>query len=188
MILYLHGFRSSPQSFKARMLRAHQLALGKGGQFLCPQLPAPPRAAMQLAQTLVAGVDPAQLAVIGSSLGGYYATALAEQTGCRAVLLNPAITPARDLERHIGPSTAWHSDEAFTFEAAYIDELAAIAVSQITQPQRYLLLAATGDEVLDWRDMTAHYAGVRQRVIEGSDHGLSDFDKYIDEVIEFCEI
>ena len=187
MILYLHGFRSSPQSFKARRLRETMAARNQSDQFLCPQLPASPREAAALALDLVVGVDASQLVLIGSSLGGYYATALAERLGCRAVLLNPAVSPAQALEKHIGTTTAWHSDDAFEFKAEYITQLAALAVPQITRPERYFLLAATGDEVLDWRMMTAHYAGARQHVIDGSDHGLSDFDQYIDEVLQFCE-
>lgn len=190
MILYLHGFRSSPQSAKARMVRDVMNARGHGARLICPQLPPSPKEAMQLAQTLVAdvlAVSPASLAVIGSSLGGFYATALAEATGCRAVLLNPAVRPARGLAAHVGPQTAWHSEDQFEFLPEYIDELTAIEVARITRPERYFLVAATGDEVLDWREMVAHYPGARQRVIEGSDHGLSDFAQYIDEVLAFCE-
>lgn len=188
MILYLHGFRSSPDSFKARMMRAHMEACGKAAQFICPQLPASPAAAIRLAQSLITDIDVTRLTLVGSSLGGYYATALAEQLGCRAILLNPAVTPARALANQVGATTAWHSDEIFEFKTEYIAELEALAVPCITRPERYFLLAATGDEVLDWREMTAHYTGARQHVIEGSDHGLSDFDKYIEAVIEFCEI
>jgi predicted esterase YcpF (UPF0227 family) len=188
MILYLHGFRSSPQSFKARLLREQLHTMGKSEKWLCPQLPASPAEAMQLMQQLVSAIPAKDLTLIGSSLGGYYATALAEQIGCRAVLLNPAVTPAQDLERQVGLSTAWHSDDPFDFKPEYVGQLAPLAVPQITQPQRYFLLAATGDEVLDWRSMTAHYAGARQHVIEGSDHGMSDFDKYMDEVLQFCGI
>ena len=190
MILYLHGFRSSPQSAKARMVRDLMNARGHGSRLICPQLPPSPREAMQLARTLVADAlraSPASLAVIGSSLGGFYATALAEATGCRAVLLNPAVHPARGLAAHVGPQTAWHSDDQFEFLPRYIDELTELEVARITRPERYFLVAATGDEVLDWRDMVAHYPGARQRVIDGSDHGLSDFAQYIDEVLAFCD-
>jgi predicted esterase YcpF (UPF0227 family) len=141
---------------------------------------------MRLSQKLVSEVPADSLAVIGSSLGGYYATALAEATGCRAVLLNPAVRPAQGLAQHIGPQTAWHSEDQFEFLPEYIDELVALEVARITQPERYFLIAATGDEVLDWREMVAHYPGARQRVIDGGDHGLSDFDLYIDEVLAFC--
>ncbi|MES2535118.1 MAG: YqiA/YcfP family alpha/beta fold hydrolase [Pseudomonadota bacterium] len=188
MILYLHGFRSSPHSFKARLLAARLQDAGCPADFLCPQLPASPRAAIALATQLAGQCKPDDITLIGSSLGGYYATWLAEQWGCRAVLLNPAVTPLRELEKHVGVTTAWHSDEPFEFKRDHIDELAALAVNRITQPERYFLLAATGDEVLDWREMVAHYPGARQRVIEGSDHGLSDFSEYIDEVLSFCRL
>ena len=186
MILYLHGFRSSPKSFKARMVGVRMLELGLSDDLLCPQLPASPAAAIALALKLVEGVPPSELAIIGSSLGGYYATFLAERLGCRAVLLNPAIVPLKDLDQHVGVSTQFHSDEPFEFKREYIAELRALAVDQITRPERYLLIAATGDEVLDYRDMVAHYAGARQHVIEGSDHGISEFRQYVDEVLAFC--
>jgi predicted esterase YcpF (UPF0227 family) len=186
MILYLHGFRSSPQSAKARRVRDVMEARGQGSQLLCPQLPPSPQEAMRLAHKLVSQVPADSLAVIGSSLGGYYATALAEATGCRAVLLNPAVRPAQGLAQHVGPQTAWHSEDQFEFLPKYIDELVSIEVARITRAERYFLIAATGDEVLDWREMVAHYPGAQQRVINGSDHGLSDFDQYIDEVLAFC--
>jgi predicted esterase YcpF (UPF0227 family) len=186
-ILYLHGFRSSPSSFKARRLQAYVGARGEAERFLCPQLPPSPAEAFALVRALVDGKTADEFAVVGSSLGGFYATALAEATGCRAVLINPAVWPARDLATYIGEQQAWHSDERFYFRSEYIAELEALTVASITRLQRYLLLAATGDEVLDWREMTARYAGTNQHVIEGGDHGLSDFENYIDEVVRFCD-
>ena len=186
MILYLHGFRSSPRSFKARVVGARMAALGKASELFCPQLPASPKAAMALALTLVERCAPEQLAIVGSSLGGYYATWLAERLGCRAALLNPAVHPLRDLDKHVGVSTAYHSDEPFEFKRDYIAELGELTVPAITRPQRYFLLAATGDEVLDYRDMVSHYAGARQHLIEGGDHAIGAFDDYVDEVLDFC--
>lgn len=186
MILYLHGFRSSPRSFKARVVGEKMAALGRAPELICPQLPASPKAAMALALTLVERYDPSELSIIGSSLGGYYATFLAERLGCRAVLLNPAVYPLKDLDKHVGVTTEYHSDKVFEFKREYIDELGALAVSAITRPERYFLLAATGDEVLDYRDMTAHYAGARQHVIDGSDHAIAEFGQYVDEVLAFC--
>ena len=103
-----------------------------------------------------------------------------------AVVINPSVDPTRNLEHHVGVTTNWHSDEPFEFRAEYIDELKALRVDAITQPERYFLLAATGDEVLDYRDMVAHYAGARQHVIYGSDHAVSEFPMYVDEVLAFC--
>lgn len=188
MILYLHGFRSSPQSFKSRLLAQRMADLGRAAEWHCPHLPASPRAALETAQQLVSGVAADELTVIGSSLGGYYATRLAEQTGCRAVLLNPAVKPPRDLEKYVGVTTEYHSGAPFEFKREYIDELRALEVKQITHPERYFLLAATGDEVLDWREMVAHYPQAQQCIIEGSDHGIAEFADYMDEVLSFCGI
>jgi len=187
-VLYLHGFRSSPRSFKARVVQERLAALGRTDQLFCPHLPASPRDAMKLALLLVERYPAAELAVIGSSLGGFYATWLAERLGCRAVVINPAVDPLKSLEQHVGVTTEYHSDAPFEFKREYIDELAELRVPRITRPERYFLLAATGDEVLDYRDMVAHYAGARQHVIEGSDHAISEFPQYVDEVLAFCGV
>jgi predicted esterase YcpF (UPF0227 family) len=186
MILYLHGFRSSPASYKARLVQDRMQDMQRAGELRCPQLPASPKEAIALALALVDGVPAEDLAIVGSSLGGYYATWLAEKLGCRAVLLNPAVAPLKNLAQQVGVTTAWHSDTPFEFKAEYIDELAALAVPAITRPERYYLIAATGDEVLDYRDMLSHYAGARQRVIEGSDHAISEFADHVDDVLAFC--
>jgi predicted esterase YcpF (UPF0227 family) len=188
MILYLHGFRSSPSSMKARLVGERMEALGLADQLICPQLPASPKAAMELALSLIEDVPAEALSIVGSSLGGYYATWLAERVGCRAVLLNPAIVPLQDLDKHVGVTTQFHSDEPFEFKREYIDELRALAVDKISKPERYFLIAASGDEVLDYRDMVAHYAGARQHVIDGSDHAISEFPDYLDAVLAFCGV
>ncbi|MFP5393052.1 MAG: YqiA/YcfP family alpha/beta fold hydrolase [Gammaproteobacteria bacterium] len=185
-LLYLHGFRSSPRSFKARVVHSRMAELGRADELICPHLPASPRAAMALIHTLTDRYDAKELAIVGSSLGGFYATWLAEQRGCRAVLLNPAVDPLQDLDQHVGVTTEYHSDAPFEFKREYIEELRALKVDAITRPERYFLLAATGDEVLDYRDMLRHYAGARQKVIDGSDHAISEFPQYVDEVLDFC--
>jgi predicted esterase YcpF (UPF0227 family) len=197
MILYLHGFRSSPSSLKARLLAQAMADRGLTQAWQCPQLPASPRQAAQLALAVadeqlrqlavLHGAEAARhLTVIGSSLGGYYANWLAERLGCRAVLLNPAVNAPRDLATQVGAHTSYHSDTPFVFLPEYVDELAALRVSAITRPERYFLLAATGDEVLDWREMRDYYAACRQRIIAGSDHGLSDFEAWLPEVLDFA--
>jgi predicted esterase YcpF (UPF0227 family) len=128
-----------------------------------------------------------KLTVIGSSLGGFYATWLAEKYACKAVLLNPAVKPPRDLESYVGVTTYYHSDQVFEFKAEYVAQLRALAVEKITRPERYFLLAATGDEVLDWREMVAHYPGAKQKIIEGSDHGIAEFADYLGLVMAFCD-
>jgi hypothetical protein len=188
MIIYLHGFRSSPDSRKARMVGAAMAARGRADDFLCPQLPASPRAAAQLIEAAARLEAPPQLALIGSSLGGYYATWLAERLGCRAALLNPAITPYVDLRGYLGTQPVFFSEQTLEVKPEYMDELRALDTPRITRPERYFLLAATGDEVIDWRRMAARYAGCRQRIIDGSNHEISDFAAYLDEVLAFCGV
>lgn len=169
------------------MLAERCAALGRTDLVVCPQLPVAPKAAATLLTGMCAALDPKQLAIIGSSLGGYYATWLAEAIGCRAVLLNPAVRPQRDLAHHLGPQTVYHSVETIQVERAFLGQLDELWVPQISHPERYLLLAAKGDELLDWREMVAHYPGAVQWIIEGSDHGLSDFGLYLERVLEFAE-
>ena len=189
MILYLHGFRSSPRSTKARRLEARLQARGLGDGFRCPQLPVSPCEASRVIEAVAAERGSAPLALIGSSLGGYYATWLAERVDCRVVLLNPAVRPDRDLVRHLGVQRLYHADHAdqtVDVKPEYLDELKALRVGPITRPGRWLLVAATGDELLDWREMTARYPAAVQRIVEGSDHALSDFDDHVDAVIDFA--
>jgi len=185
MIIYLHGFRSGPQSWKSRALKARMDALGLGEAFWCEQLPvaAPEAIALVEAQIARCSTPPT---LVGSSLGGYYATWLAERYGCRAALLNPAVLPADDLAGYVGEHTMYHSSEPFEWRAEYLQELLDLRIERITQPERYFLLAATGDEVLDWRQMRDHYAGARQHIIEGSDHAISEFARYANELVLFC--
>jgi uncharacterized protein len=183
--IYLHGFRSSPQSFKARLLGERMAALGLADRFACPALPPSPSEAIALVEREVRP-QPADT-LVGSSLGGYYARWLAERHGCRAVLLNPATRPYDDLRRHLGTQTMYH-DPARSFEVlpAYLDELRALRVDAVSDPARWFLIAATGDELLDWREMVAAWPGARHLVIQGSDHGLSDFAAHVDAVLAFA--
>ena len=185
-LIYIHGFRSSSRSFKARMLQARLDASGDGGRFLAPDLPPEPDRAVALILDSVVPTPADTL--VGSSLGGCYATWLAEKVGCKAVLLNPAMHPARDLAGQVGPQLGYHDGEPFRFEAHYLDQLRRLEVTAITRPERYLLIAAQGDEVLDWREMVAAFPGARHKVIAGSDHGLSDFASHVDDVLAFASM
>jgi predicted esterase YcpF (UPF0227 family) len=184
-LLYLHGFRSSPQSAKARMTAAWMHQYRPDVQWWCPQLPPSPAAAMQLLMEGTAAWPATQTAVIGSSLGGFYATVLAQRIGCPAVLLNPAVEPARDLTKYIGEIKAWHSDEQFFFREEFIDELRAMSPPILTSLERYFAIIAKGDEVLSWAEMTERYRGCKIKLLEGGDHALSDFELHLPEVIDF---
>ncbi|CAN5659350.1 alpha/beta fold hydrolase [soil metagenome] len=188
-ILYLHGFRSSPQSMKSSMVAARVAAHHPDVTWWCPQLPPSPREAMAMCMDGIAGWPRDSMAVVGSSLGGFYATHIAERTGSKAVLLNPAIDPARDLYKYIGEQTSWHDpQDRFFFKAEYVDELRALDHGPVAHPDRYFAVIAKGDEVLDWREMTGRYPGAHIKLLEGSDHALSDFDEHIDEVFGFLDL
>ncbi|HEX7437298.1 MAG TPA: YqiA/YcfP family alpha/beta fold hydrolase [Caldimonas sp.] len=184
-LLYLHGFRSSPQSAKARQVAAWVALHRPDLIWRCPQLPPSPRVAFDGVFDTIRHWPHERMAVIGSSLGGFYATALAERTGCRAVLLNPAVDPARDLAAQIGETTAWHSEERFFFSPEFIDELRALTVPALTLPERYFAIIAKGDEVLSWQEMYERYRFATVKLLEGGDHALSDFDAHLPDVARF---
>lgn len=189
MILYLHGFKSSPFSFKAQVLQHELQAQGLGHRWCCPQLPASPAAAIHLCNQLIAQAplsNPSkELILIGSSLGGYYAQVLAEQWQCRAIVLNPAVHAPRDLKTQVGTHTMYHSDQAFIFLAEYVDELTQMQTAAPSQPDRYFLIAARDDEVLNHQEMLNFYQGSQGLVLLGSDHGISDFELYLAPVLHF---
>ena len=190
MIVYLHGFRSSPQSSKAQRLKARMAALGLGDLFWCGQLPPSPRAAIALAERQIAAARApgAPVTVVGSSLGGYYATHLAERYGARAVLINPTTRPYDDLQSSRGVQTNLYTGAAFEVTDAHFAELSALAVPRITRPERYFLLVETGDEVLDWRLAVAHYAGAWQYVRGGGDHSFTDFVAQLPAILRFAGV
>jgi len=192
VILYLHGFRSSPKSFKACVLRARLAALGRLDDWWCPQLPVSPLDTIALAETLAAQAlaadSNAPISLIGSSLGGFFATHLAEKHGWRAMLLNPAVVPQRDLSSYVGEQPLWHGSGSIVVEPHHIDELRSLTVTTVTRPERYHLIAAIGDEVLDYREMLAHYPNVATTLIQGGDHAISNFDEYVDDVLAFCGV
>ena len=185
-LLYLHGFRSSPNSFKARVLaqwvQNHQPAV----QWVCPQLPASPQQAIALALSLTQGWPQVTSAIVGSSLGGFYAQWLARTLGMRSVLLNPAVHPGRDLASQIGTHPAWHdTSQQVHFQSEFVDELIHLEASLPPARNDSLAIIAKGDEVLDWQEMLQACQHGQAVLLEGSDHGISDFESHLPEVISF---
>ena len=188
-LLYLHGFRSSPLSAKAVKMAAAVQALHPAVHWWCPQLPPSPRQAMAMLMAGIASWPHGSMAVVGSSLGGFYATWIAARTGCPAVLLNPAVHPARDLASHIGEQSAWHSpQETFFFQPEFVQELRDLDAGSLSRPERFYTLIAKGDELLDWREMSVRYAGSQGLLLEGGDHALSDFDAHLAGVMRFLAL
>jgi len=188
LFVYLHGFRSSPRSSKAVMTGAAVKAMSNPKnpiEWYCPQLLASPKVSMALVTKHIEESNADSVVVVGSSLGGFYANYLAEKYGCKAVALNPAVRAAHELAPHVGMLTAYDSDEPFDFRPEYIDELKALQVEGISNPSRYFLIAAKGDELLDWQEMSAFYLGAKQLILEGGDHGISDYSMHLPAVLKF---
>lgn len=188
LVVYLHGFRSSPRSSKAVLTGESVKALSTVNQsfeWFCPQLLASPKASMDMVIERIEASTYDRLVIMGSSLGGYYANYLAEKYGCKAVALNPAVRAPRELAQHVGMLTAYDTNEPYDFRPEYIQELSDFQVDAITNPGRYFLMAAKGDELLDWKEMVDFYKGAEQLVLEGSDHGIAEYPEHLPKVLEF---
>jgi predicted esterase YcpF (UPF0227 family) len=188
-LLYLHGFRSSPLSMKAQKMAQWVNQDHPRVHWWSPQLPPSPQAAMDLVLQGTADWPWARTAVMGSSLGGFYAQCFAAVTCCRAVLLNPAVEPARDLANHVGLQQAWHDPiESFYFEPVFVAQLADLQ-KRLPAPQaETFAIVAKGDEVLRWEEMVSHLPHARIKLLEGSDHALSDFDAHRSDILDFLHL
>jgi predicted esterase YcpF (UPF0227 family) len=181
-IIYLHGFCSSPASAKSRLLGDYMAGHGLADSFVCPQLSTVPDEVIADISVLIEAAD-GPLTLVGSSLGGHYATCLAEKYGLNAVLTNPAVVNGLDPAAFVGEHANFHTGERFMFTAQHAEQLAA----QVRRPTpgRYWLLCETGDEVLDWRQAAEFYAGCRQTVLPGGDHSFTRFAEFMPQIIEF---
>jgi uncharacterized protein len=182
VIFYLHGFNSSPQSHKAQLLARYLAERGLASRYACPALPPLASQAIREIERHLSGQD---LCFVGSSLGGFYATYLAEKHRARAVLINPAIEPHVGLRAYLGPQKNLHTGEPYELTEVHLRQWEALVVPRIT-PSRYLLLVETGDEVLDYRAAVARYAGCEQVVVQGGDHSLQSFPRHLPRILEFA--
>lgn len=185
MILYLHGFNSSSASGKAQATLAAARAVGI--ECVAPDLPHRPAAALRLCAELCAG---RRALAVGSSLGGYYATSLVERGLARlGVLINPAVAVAAKLQGEIGKTQRnYSSEEVYEFTADHHRELAEAELPAVADGSRYLLLAQKGDELLDYREAAAYYAGAEQIIEEGGDHGFAGYERHLPRVLELARL
>lgn len=187
MIIYLHGFISSPASNKARAMREYMQARGLGAGFACPALPDTPEAAVRAIEAEVRSAEGQNITFVGSSLGGFYATWFAERYDRRAVLINPAIRPDLGLAAYLGPQRNLYSGEAFVLTEAHLAGWRRLVVDRI-DPERYLLLLETGDEVLDWREAARKYEAARTIIRDGGDHTMQSFPEHLPRILAFAGI
>lgn len=189
-LIYLHGFRSSPASAKARMLSEAIAALPASARpaLHVPGLDHRPAVAMKSILDLASSASPEALTFVGSSLGGFFATYAAERLGARAVLVNPSVRPYDDLAPYRGRQVNLYTGSAFEVVDQHFEELRALKVDAISRPERYLLLVQAGDEILDYRGAVRFYAGTWQYVHGGGDHGYAGFDAVIPTLLRFAGV
>lgn len=187
LLIYLHGFNSSPTSYKARYLSNYLHDKGLADCFRVPELdPEPVKALASVQQLIETAAPDADITLIGSSLGGYYATTLAQQYGLRAVLINPAVHPYRLLKDYLGINRNFHTQAEYEMKPEYIQPLLDMDVHRITQPQRFLVLLQTADETLDYRDAAEKFHDTQLVVEQGGSHGFDDFDKVVPRILQFA--
>lgn len=187
MLIYLHGFNSSPGSHKAQVLKRFMEARGLADRYCCPALPHLPGNAEEVIDAAIARHPRGEVTLIGSSLGGFYATCFAERHGLRAVLINPAVYPHLGLRAFLGIQRNLHTGEEYELTEEHLRQMARLHQPCIS-PQRYLLLVETLDEVLDYREAVRKYRGAEQIVVEGGDHSLQGFAQHIPRILEFARI
>lgn len=187
-IAYLHGFNSGPESIKGQVLARAIAALPARTRpdFFLPRLPHRPSEAIGVVDRWAGNGEGRALTFVGSSLGGFYATHLTQAHDAKAVLVNPAVHAERILAPYLGTRHNPSTGETYEFTAGHLAELATLKAGRVTDPGRYLLLAQTGDELLDWRDAIAFYAGAWQFIQGGGDHAYQGFAAQVPEILRFA--
>ena len=195
MLIYIHGFNSSPASFKAKLLKSYMTSLGLEQRLLIPELSSIPNKAISQLEKIIRNPKLTNkfgancpLSLIGSSLGGFYATWLAEKYDTRAVLINPADNAYDLLDDYLGENINFFTNEKYELTEEHIEQLRDLEVDTITKPDRYLLMLQTGDEVLDYKLAIEKYSAVPSIVEEGGGHEFIDFDRHLKTVLAFCGI
>lgn len=184
-LIYLHGFNSSPASHKAQSLRRVAEAHGLGEHVRIPALPNEAESAIALIEAEIAAAE-APVTLVGSSLGGYYATYLAERHGLKALLINPAVQVQRYFSRYLGPQRNYYSGEHWVLTPAHVAQLATLEMPAPHDAARVVVWLQTGDETLDYRDAAAYYHACTLDIQLGGDHSYQGFDERIPELLAFA--
>ena len=188
-IIYLHGFNSSPDSHKARVLHDYMQRTGLSDRIDIPEIPPAPADAIKLLQQHAEEITKQYaLSLVGSSLGGFYATWLSEKYNCPAVLINPAVKPHELLKKYLGENINYYTAESWVLDQEHISQFRKLYIDKVSHPQRYLLMLQTGDETLDYREALEKYSACPSIVEQGGSHEFSEFERHLDKILAFCKV
>jgi hypothetical protein len=184
-LLYIHGFNSSPLSEKARCCQQYFAQYFPSVTFHCPQLKNEPMAAIDQLQSIIATQPNQAWGIIGSSLGGFFATYLSETYQCKTVLINPAVTPYILLHDYLGEQQNPYTGERFFVETQFIEHLKSLEQKTLNYPENYLVLVQTGDEVLNYQQAVEKYAKTHLVIEQGGNHSFEHFDERLPTIASF---
>ena len=184
-LIYLHGFNSSPASQKAQALWQAACAHGVAEQVRIPALPNNAEQAIALIEAEIAAAE-TPVTLVGSSLGGYYATYLAKRHGLKALLINPAVRVSRYFSRYLGAQRNYYSGEEWELTPAHVAQMAALEIPAPQDAARVVVWLQTGDETLDYRDAAAYYHACTLDIQLGGDHSYQGFAERIPELLAFA--
>ncbi len=181
MFVYIHGFLSSSQSSKAQQFKQWLIEQGRESEWICPDLPSNPKLALNLLSDIITDLQQQgkPIKLVGSSLGGFYATVLSEQFNLKAVVINPSVNPDITLKNKIGTQKAWHTDTDVEFTQADVDTLTKNKVKSISHTDNFFLMVEREDETLDYREATEFYRNCNQLVFNHGNHGFSRFEQVL---------
>lgn len=181
----MHGFLSSPQSVKAQQTISYCSEIGLEDAYTFPMMRNGPAQTIDELCQLIEGKDTDDIVLMGSSLGGFYATYLSQKYGLPAVLINPAVRPFELWEKHIGEHRNYYTDEVHTVSREHIDELQQIDVKTLEQPENFLVLVQTGDETLDYTQAVEKFTATNCIVREGGNHSYENYLAELPLIFEF---
>ena len=186
-LLYLHGFLSSPQSMKAQKTRTWLAGNRPDIDFMCPQLtPYPRECARKLMKTLDSIAKPVYL--IGSSMGGFWATWLVETLRLKAVMINPAVDVLNLMPNYINRDLInYYNLEKYHLTHQHLQQLKQYTFERLTHTENYWILLQTGDETLDYQLAINKYQGCRCTIEPGGDHSFQGFEHYLKQILDFYE-
>jgi predicted esterase YcpF (UPF0227 family) len=182
MIIYIHGFGGSGAGSKAKIFK--ELFKAENRDFIAPSLSYIPELAISTLKELIESYR-GDIYLIGSSLGGYYATYLSKLPKVkRVVLLNPSTQPEKSLKRFLGLGVTFYDESRFEWNVNHIESLKRFKVNSFDR-DKFLVVLQSDDELIDYRVAKEMFKDVNMIVASGGGHSFTGVENYFDEINHF---